>query len=155
VDWTVSSAWIDGDETRVEQILDNLVGNAIKYTPAGGRIMVRVAVDAGQALLEVADTGVGIPPSLIGTVFDLFAQGGQAPDRAGGGLGTGLPLVKALVELHGGTVVVASNGIEGGSVFTVHLPRGAGPADTAAPGVSATPRAAKRRILVVEDDVDT
>jgi signal transduction histidine kinase len=124
--------WVDGDATRLEQILDNLVGNALKYTPAGGRITVRVGPDGQDAVLEVADTGTGIAPEVIEKVFDLFVQGDGGLDRVQGGLGIGLTLVKALTALHGGAVDVESDGPGKGSVFTVH--RGSRPACPASRG---------------------
>jgi CheY-like chemotaxis protein/anti-sigma regulatory factor (Ser/Thr protein kinase) len=146
--------WIHADETRMEQVVQNLVGNALKYTRAGGRIHVRVAADGDEAVLEVVDTGIGIPPELLASIFDPFVQGDQDPDRAQGGLGLGLTLVKALTELHGGTVRAESPGPGKGSVFTVRLPRIAAPKPP--PGrtaVSGGPRA-RRRILVIEDNAD-
>lgn len=120
----VSPAWLDADETRMEQILSNLVGNALKYTPAGGHVAIRVAPDDEAAVLEVADTGMGIPSNLIHKIFDLFMQDDRALHRSEGGLGVGLTLVKALVEIHGGTVEARSDGPGKGSVFIVRLPRG-------------------------------
>jgi PAS domain S-box-containing protein len=150
----VVSIWVDGDETRLEQVLDNLVGNALKYTPPGGQVIVRVSDADGDAVVEVADTGPGIPAHLRETIFDLFVQGERALDRAQGGLGIGLTLVKALVRLHGGTVAVASAAGPEGSLFTIRLPRIAAPATA---GRGASPPAARRttrRILVVEDNED-
>jgi signal transduction histidine kinase len=118
----VVPVWIEADATRIEQILDNLVGNAVKYTPAGGCISLRVRDDDDAAILEVADTGIGMPPALLDEVFDLFVQGAHGIDRADGGLGIGLTLVKTLTTLHGGTVTAASDGPGKGSVFTVRLP---------------------------------
>jgi signal transduction histidine kinase/ActR/RegA family two-component response regulator len=151
----IAPVWIHADETRMEQVVQNLVGNALKYTPAGGRIHVRVAADGDEAVLEIADTGIGIPPELLVSIFDPFVQGDQDPDRAQGGLGLGLTLVKALTELHGGTVRAESPGPGKGSVFTVRLPRIAAPGPP--PGrtaVSGAPRARRRRILVIEDNAD-
>jgi signal transduction histidine kinase len=102
--------WVDADETRMEQIAEHLVGNALKYTRASGRIVVRVRSDGDIALLEVSDTGVGIPPELLGRVFDLFVQGERVRDGSQGGLGLGLTLVRALVAMHDGTVDVTSEG---------------------------------------------
>jgi PAS domain S-box-containing protein len=99
------------DPTRLEQIILNLLTNAVKYTPAGRRIRVTARAEEGQAVLRVADEGVGMSAEAIETIFDLFVQGEQAVDRAQGGLGIGLTLVRALVELHGGSVEAASDGI--------------------------------------------
>lgn len=149
----LSPVWVDADATRIEQIVSNLVTNALKYTPGGGSVTVRLVPDGGVAVLDVADTGVGIPPDLTDKVFDLFVQGHRALDRAQGGLGLGLTLVKRLVELHEGTVAVASD-LGHGSVFTVRLPRIA----PSVRGVESAPLALgddrPRRILVIDDDED-
>jgi CheY-like chemotaxis protein len=150
----VSPVWINADETRVEQILTNLVGNALKYTPAGGQVTVRVTKNREHAVLEVADTGIGIPPGLIGRIFDLFVQGDRLLDRAQGGLGLGLTLVKALVALHGGAVDVKSAGANDGTVFTVRFPSVSAPV-ASRPVVTSSPHAIPgRRILIVEDNED-
>src|SRR4030095_1086870 len=99
-------------------IIDNLIGNAFKYTPGGGRIRITVRRDGGDGVLQVEDTGIGIPPELLPRGFDLFAQGDQRVDRSRGGLGIGLTLVKRLVELHGGSVQASSGGAGQGSRFT-------------------------------------
>jgi CheY-like chemotaxis protein len=145
-------AWVDGDATRLEQVVTNLVSNALKFTPAAGTIRVWVGVEGDAALLRVTDTGVGMAPDLLPRIFDLFVQGDQPPERATGGLGIGLTLVRQLVELHGGHIEAASAGPGQGSVFTVRLPRasGAGP-DGAAARVDG---AAPCRILLVEDNDD-
>ncbi|HWW78088.1 MAG TPA: HAMP domain-containing sensor histidine kinase, partial [Steroidobacteraceae bacterium] len=122
--------WIEGDLVRMEQIVNNIVGNAVKYTPAGGMIRVRVTLDGGDALLRVEDNGYGIAPELLPRVFDLFVQGERTLDRAQGGLGIGLTLVRRLVELHGGTVSASSDGPGRGSAFTVRLPKVASPQNT-------------------------
>ena len=122
--WRIASteAWVMGDRTRLEQIVDNLLHNAIKYTPAGGSIDVGMRIDAGEVLLEVRDSGVGIAPELQPMIFDVLVQGPTSIDRAQGGLGLGLALVKHLSVLHGGAVAVASEGVGRGSVFTLRLP---------------------------------
>ena len=144
---------LDVDVTRIVQVLSNILHNAAKYTPPGGRIDLRAWRDGEQAVLAVADTGVGIEPESIGTVFDMFTQVGHNLERAQGGLGIGLSLVRRLVELHGGSVEVLSGGRGQGSSFTVRLPLGG-------PGV-ASPRAraggdtgGALRILVVDDNAD-
>ncbi len=148
---------VDADSTRLLQIVQNLVGNATKYTPPGGRITVTVERDADKAVLGVRDTGIGIPADLLPRVFDLFVQGDRSLDRTDGGLGIGLTLVKRLVELHGGSVGAASNGPEKGSEFTVRLPlmRGREVA-RGRPGeaVEALP-STRRRLLVVDDNRDS
>ncbi|HET7341251.1 MAG TPA: PAS domain-containing sensor histidine kinase [Methylomirabilota bacterium] len=111
-----------GDAARLEQVVGNLVDNAVKYTPPGGRVDVSVAREGRDAVLRVRDSGKGIPPELLARVFDVFAQEPQALDRSRGGLGLGLALVKRLVELHGGSVAAWSAGPGAGSEFTVRLP---------------------------------
>jgi CheY-like chemotaxis protein len=150
----LAPVWIDADETRIEQILSNLVANAVKYTAAGGDVTIRVKRDGELAMLQVADTGVGIPPNLLERVFDLFVQGEGGLDRRQGGLGIGLTLVKRLVELHGGRVEATSGGPGRGSTLTVSLPAIAAP--IAAPAIMPARRPASRprRILVVEDNDD-
>jgi len=154
VDLDIGTVWVEADETRGQQILENLVGNALKYTPAGGRVTIRVAEEDGQAVLEISDTGAGLPSALLGRIFDLFVQGERALDRAQGGLGIGLTIVKALVVLHGGTVTVRSEGPGHGSVFTVHLPSSSRPGEARRPALPSAPASARRRILIIEDNED-
>jgi PAS domain S-box-containing protein len=113
---------LDADTTRIVQVLSNLLNNAAKYTPAGGRIEVTAWTEPGQALVAVRDSGVGIPAEALATVFDMFTQVRGHLDRAQGGLGIGLSLVRRLAELHGGTVTAASAGQGLGSTFTLSLP---------------------------------
>ena len=135
--------------------LSNLVDNAIKYTPTGGRIHVSVQVEQAEALVRVRDDGAGIPESLLLRVFDLFTQVGAPSGRTRSGLGLGLALVRRLVEMHGGTVWAWSDGEGRGSVFTARLPLALA-APEAPDGGHALPRPAppSRRILVVEDNAD-
>jgi PAS domain S-box-containing protein len=146
-----------GDATRLEQIVNNLLDNALKYTPAGGRVVVRTAAEGGHAIVSVQDTGRGIEPELLPRVFDLFVQEPQSLDRPRGGLGLGLAVVKQLVELHGGTVSAASAGAGRGSEFTVRLPAAVPePPAAAAPDLRrAEARAGTRRVLVIEDNDDS
>jgi signal transduction histidine kinase len=146
---------ICGDLVRLEQVVVNLVANAIKYTPAGGRLRVRLAADGDDAVIGVADDGVGIAADMLPRVFDLFAQVPGTLDRAKGGLGIGLTLVRSLVELHGGRVEATSPGLGQGSTFTVRLPIGDA-RGTARPSMptAAVPRDA-RSILLVEDNPDS
>jgi PAS domain S-box-containing protein len=145
----LADAWIDGDAVRIEQVVTNLLTNAIKYTPTGGAIRVSVRHEPPSALLQVRDEGMGIPPDLLPHIFDLFVQGQRTLDRRAGGLGIGLTLVRRLVELHGGTVAVESS--EEGSRFTIRLPAIEAPLqlgdDTLAPS-------RRRKVLVVEDNHD-
>nr|WP_314546288.1 ATP-binding protein [uncultured Massilia sp.] len=113
---------VDGDHTRLVQVAANLINNAAKYTPEGGRIEVALDAVDGRAQLMVRDNGSGIGPDLLPVVFDLFTQGSRTLDRTQGGLGLGLALVRKLVELHGGRVDAASPGQGSGSTFTVRLP---------------------------------
>jgi signal transduction histidine kinase len=112
-------AWVDADRARIEQIIANLLDNALKFTPPGKAISVAVTMEEGCAALKVADAGEGLAPDALGRVFDLFVQG--QPGHKGG-MGIGLALVKRLAELHGGKVVAASDGIGRGATFTVLLP---------------------------------
>jgi signal transduction histidine kinase len=122
--WEVEAGelWIDADPTRLEQIFDNLLHNAIKYTPAGGSIAVRARAAGTQAVIEVADTGVGIAAEVLPTIFDVLVQGPTAIDRSQGGLGLGLALVKELTALHGGSVDARSAGPGMGCTFTLRFP---------------------------------
>jgi CheY-like chemotaxis protein/anti-sigma regulatory factor (Ser/Thr protein kinase) len=148
--------WVLGDATRLTQVLDNLLQNALKFTDRGGTIAVRVEADAGsqRAVLTVRDTGRGIEAPLLPHLFEPFTQADRSLDRAKGGLGLGLSLVKGLVELHGGEVRASSEGPGRGAEFVVRLPLEPEPA--ALSQLSATPQAAqtRSRILVVEDNRD-
>ncbi len=144
---------IEGDPVRLEQIAVNLLTNAVKYTPRGGRVVVALQQRQGEAELSVRDTGVGLAPEAMAHVFDLFTQAEPPPGGAQRGLGIGLTVVKRLVELHQGRVEVHSEGLGKGAEFTVTLPlavAGASPARPR-PGVNA---ARRRRILLVDDSVD-
>jgi signal transduction histidine kinase len=145
--------WIHADPTRIEQIVANLVGNAVKFTPPGGTIGVSATPSAGGALLAVSDTGIGMPPELCERVFDLFVQGDNGLERSQGGLGIGLTLVRRIAELHGGHALAASDGSGCGSRFTVWLPAIPAPARSAVPAAAAAP-AQPRDIVIVEDNDD-
>lgn len=114
--------WVQGDETRLCQVIVNLLDNAARYTPTGGHIWLEVDKDEREAIVRVRDTGVGISPELLPRVFELFAQADHPGLDVGGGLGIGLALVRKLVAMHGGTVSVASDGPDRGAVFTVRIP---------------------------------
>lgn len=118
----IAPAWISADPTRIEQIVTNLLDNAVKYTPEGGTIFVDIHRNAQHIHLTVRDTGVGISSDLLPHIFEVFVQGDRSLDRAQGGLGIGLSLVKKLVQLHHGKVNVSSEGAGRGSTFTVILP---------------------------------
>lgn len=150
-------AMVVGDAKRLVQVLANLLGNAAKYTPEGGNIVLRTEVERDQIVLTVEDDGIGMSPDLVGCVFDLFTQAERTSDRSSGGLGLGLALVKNLVELHGGTVACASAGLGLGSRFTVTFPRqvaASGTVDSEC-GIKGGVAAAKPlKILIVDDNVD-
>src|SRR5688572_1763563 len=149
----VTPAWVDADRARVEQVFSNLLDNAIKFTPAGKRISVGVRQQGDNAVLQVSDEGEGLAPGLIDTAFGLFVQGERGLDRAAGGLGVGLALVKRLTELHGGSVSAAGAGRGKGATLTVTLPAvlpSPKPA-TSEPRIAI----ASRRVLIVEDNDDT
>jgi two-component system CheB/CheR fusion protein len=142
---------VDGDAARLAQVLGNLLQNAAKFTPRGGRVRVAAEDREGRAVITVRDTGIGIPPDVLPRLFQPFMQEERSLARTRGGLGLGLALVKGLVELHGGTVRVASAGEGCGSEFTVELPLAVRRPSGAEPVGRAGPR---RRILLVEDNVD-
>ena len=146
--------WIEGDQVRLEQIVNNIVGNAVKYTPTGGNIRVRVTAEGGDAVLRVEDDGFGIAPDLLPRVFDLFVQGERTLDRAQGGLGIGLTLVQRLVALHGGTVAATSEGPGRGSVFTVRLPKVSMPMSIQSLATPDHCDGFARRVLIIEDNQD-
>ena len=123
-------AFVEGDKTRLVQVLSNLLNNAAKYTPHNGEIVLALEVRADHVHLSVSDNGSGIAPSLLTHIFELFTQAERTPDRAQGGLGLGLSLVKSIVNLHGGEVQAKSEGLGKGSVFTVTLPLIKKPSDT-------------------------
>lgn len=146
------AAWVDADPTRLEQIIANLLDNALKYTPPGGSINVSVRVEGGEAVLAVADSGIGIAPELIPYVFDMFVQGARTLDRAQGGLGVGLALVRQLAAMHGGRVSVSSQGSGLGSCFELGLPLVDAPA--LAIEAPAPVAASRQSVLLIEDNPD-
>jgi signal transduction histidine kinase/ActR/RegA family two-component response regulator len=146
--------WVNADETRMAQVIDNLLTNAVKYTPAGGKVMMTIRCEGDDAMIRVADTGIGIGPALLPRIFDLFVQGEPTRDRAKGGLGIGLTLVKRLVEMHGGSVEACSEGPGRGSAFTVRLPRLTVPVTAVAPEPTRAAPKSGRRVLLVEDSAD-
>ena len=149
----LDAGWVDGDSTRLEQITSNLLDNALKYTPSGGRIEVRTWTENDDVVLTVRDSGVGITADLLPHVFDVFVQGSSTLDRAQGGLGIGLSLVRRLAELHGGSIEADSKGPGGGSTFTLRLPRIEHLAPvTVAP--AAVPQHGKPSVLLIEDNDD-
>jgi signal transduction histidine kinase/ActR/RegA family two-component response regulator len=148
---------VDADPVRVDQIVTNIVTNAIKYTPEGGHVRVDMGEEGEEAWIRVVDDGVGIAPDGIGSIFELFAQAENAIGRAQGGMGIGLALVRNLAELHDGTVTAKSDGVGKGSEFVVRLPLAAAEqraAAAAAPSTRPAAPAAPRRIAIVEDNKD-
>jgi signal transduction histidine kinase/CheY-like chemotaxis protein len=148
---------VRGDVTRLMQCVVNLLNNAIKFTPSGGRVQVRVAREGATAVIEVRDTGVGITADNLQRIFDLFVQERHSGHHGNTGLGIGLALTRRLVELHGGTIVARSDGLGHGSCLRIELPAVKGPLPTETPAPSAEPAAAPAtgaRLLVVDDNRD-
>jgi len=156
---------VTGDAARLQQVLWNLLTNAVKFTPAGGRIIVSMELDAEQAEVRVQDTGIGIKPGFLPRVFERFRQGDGSTTREHGGLGLGLSIVRNLVELHGGSITAHSDGEGLGATFTLRLPalhmdRSALPADVTAsrrrpPAPEAVVSLHGTTVLVVDDDPDS
>jgi CheY-like chemotaxis protein/two-component sensor histidine kinase len=151
---------VNADAVRLEQVIVNLLTNAAKYTADGGTIQLAAERDGDDALLRVRDSGIGIEPELLPHVFALFSQGSTTLDRAKGGLGIGLALVKYLVEMHGGSVTARSDGPGTGSEFIVRLPLASGePAaeceQPLLPGMGADAAEDSLRVLVVDDNRDS
>ncbi|HBI69141.1 MAG TPA: hybrid sensor histidine kinase/response regulator [Massilia sp.] len=155
LDQPLDAATVKGDHKRLVQVVANLLNNANKYTPEGGRIELRLRQDDGDYVLTVSDDGIGMEPALVARVFDLFSQAERTPDRSQGGLGLGLALAKSLVELHGGSVQAESAGLGKGSSFTVRLPRNTQDlpvsiAQSRGQATAATPL----KVLLVDDNLD-
>ncbi len=148
---------LEADQTRLTQVIGNLLHNAAKYSQGPSRVWLSAAREGNEIVVRIKDEGVGIRPELLPHIFDLFVQGDRSLERSQGGLGIGLTVVRRLVELHGGTISVHSEGVGKGSEFVVRLPalpESAQPNHTAkASGPSSAPRSA-RRVLVVDDNVD-
>ncbi len=149
--------WLDADSTRISQAVSNLLNNAAKYTPDGGRITLTARRDGGEAVVTVADNGLGIPGDMLPKVFDLFTQVDRHLERSKGGLGIGLALVRRLVDMHGGSITAESAGLNNGSAFTIRLPLAVGVTDD--PALAAARAKAEvaeaLHILVVDDNVDS
>jgi signal transduction histidine kinase/CheY-like chemotaxis protein len=151
----VRPVWVDGDSARLEQVVTNLVTNAVRYTPAGGHVRVTTEAAGPDAVLRVEDDGVGISEETLPFVFELFFQVERPLSRPQGGLGLGLTLVRRLVELHGGTVQAASGGPGKGAAFVVRLPAVPAPAVATVPAVSEAPAGREHgHVLLVEDSAD-
>jgi CheY-like chemotaxis protein len=147
--------WVLGDETRLAQCLHNLLENAVRFTDPGGSIALSAFAEQGQAVVSVADSGIGIEPATLATLFRPFSQGDRSLERKRGGLGLGLSIVKVLVEAHGGTVEAASEGPGRGATFTVRLALQPELPALAAPPTRAREVLRQSRVLVVEDNRDT
>lgn len=150
-------ATVVGDPERIHQILANLLTNAIKFTPSGGRVELRCTTEGREGVITVRDTGEGIPPDFIQHIFERFSQADRSRGRRFGGLGLGLSIVYHLVELHGGRVTAESPGPGGGTTMTVRLPLANEATKTRvrAPGIAIAPvRLSGMRVLLVEDDVN-
>jgi two-component system CheB/CheR fusion protein len=150
--------YLDADPVRLAQIFSNLLHNACKYTPPGGSISLVAEAQGGEVVANVKDTGIGICPEQLGSIFEMFTRADTTLERSRDGLGIGLTLVKRLVEMHGGTIEAHSEGEGWGSEFSVRLPRLAGkPAAHERPVATANvgPGPARHRVLVVDDNVDS
>lgn len=152
----VRQLWLHGDKTRLAQAVGNVLGNAAKYTPTGGNISLHVAREGSEAVIAIADNGMGIPPAMQSSIFEMFTQVREHVTRAQGGLGIGLALVQQFVAMHDGSVTVASEGAERGSTFTLRLPLLAEPQEARPAPSESLPQAqdARLRVLVVDDNVD-
>jgi two-component system CheB/CheR fusion protein len=154
VDLPAEPLHVNGDATRLSQVVGNLLQNAVKFTPSGGRVVVSLQVQDGSARLSVRDSGAGIEPHMLERLFQPFMQAKDGPARSKSGLGLGLALVKALVERHGGSVTASSEGPGRGSDFVVVLPLGSEESAIAEPRLEKSGGWARRRVLVIEDNVD-
>jgi len=157
-----NTAFVEGDPVRLEQVINNLLTNAIKYTPNGGKLVVTIEIKGDDVVLRVKDDGLGIPAELLPRIFELFTQADRSLDRSQGGMGIGLTLVRSLVEMHGGTVAAHSDGPGRGSEFTVMLPRVNVPTQETALGGGNGDHPVRtngedhgsRHVLIVEDQPD-
>jgi PAS domain S-box-containing protein len=154
-DLPAEPVWLQADPVRLAQIFSNLLNNAAKFTRERGRIRLAVERTAKEVAISVQDNGRGIPEEMLPVIFDIFAQGERAGHSQGGGLGIGLSLVKGLVELHGGTVSVRSDGPDAGSEFVVRLPLGEAEQEEVAKSASPPVNVTKRRLLVADDLKDS
>ena len=159
IEWPNEAVWLDADPTRLTQVFSNLLTNSAKYMRPGGQIKFSACLQSDSIVVSVRDTGMGIPADMLGTVFDMFTQINRTLDRAQGGLGIGLSLVKTLVEMHGGLVQATSGGIDLGSEFTVMLPTASKlaaelPTPPAQAGAADRVEPVRHRVLVVDDNID-
>lgn len=148
--------WLDVDPVRMTQVLENLLSNSAKYSESGSAITLSARLEGGEAVIQVTDTGLGIPADMLGEVFEMFTQVNRTLVQAQGGLGIGLALVRQFVEIHGGTVVAESAGLGHGSTFSIRLPARTTASGLGAPRLAESATAPKlRRILVVDDNEDS
>ncbi|WP_051933467.1 ATP-binding protein [Massilia sp. BSC265] len=154
VDMRSPEAVVLGDKKRLVQVVVNLLNNAAKYTPPGGKVSLSAETREGQLVLAVSDNGLGIEPELLPQVFDLFRQARRTADRSQGGLGLGLALVRSIMTLHGGQVSGHSEGIGKGACFTLTLPLHAGEAQARVPLDAARGQAERVPLMIVDDNVD-
>ena len=162
VDLPPEPIWVEADRARLAQVLSNVLNNAAKYTGDGGRIDLTAAREGGDAIFRVRDTGIGIPPSMLSRIFDLFTQVDRSLDRSEGGLGIGLTLSRRLMEMHGGAVEARSEGPGRGSEFLLRLPAVHGPESRSEPAAGSNGASAdaaepsrRSRVLIVDDNVDS
>lgn len=157
LDMPADPLWVEGDLTRLAQVVSNLLNNAAKYTSPGGHIRLTVRRQNGHADIEVADNGLGIDADMLPRVFDLFTQADRHLDRSQGGLGIGLALVSKLVEMHGGTSRAVSEGRDKGSIFTVSLPLIDEQGAAIGKGLQKTQKKtmAPMKVLIVDDNIDS
>ena len=148
--------YVEGDSTRLSQVLQNLLNNAAKYTPPGGQITLRAERAGDAAIISVRDTGIGIPPTMLDRVFEMFTQVDRGSSLSQGGLGIGLALAQQLTQMHGGRIDVTSEGTGRGSEFSVRLPLCASPSSVVElpDRAGSLHRSARRRILVADDNID-
>jgi signal transduction histidine kinase len=156
IDLPKDPVWLEADHTRLSQVIGNLLNNAVKYTPEGGLIRLSARADGDDVVIGVTDNGIGIPRDMLSAVFQLFAQVDQHLDRARGGLGIGLALVRQLVLLHGGTVEAESAGLNRGSTFTIRIPLSVDRISEAASGAGTEESATTHgmKVLIVDDMIE-
>lgn len=146
------ATWVEGDQTRLQQVFDNLVSNAVKFTKVGDQIIIRTRRMGKQVAIEVMDTGEGIAQEQLPRVFEAFSQADRSLDRARGGLGLGLSLVRGIVELLGGSVSASSGGVGKGATFVITLPVIEAPFQESANAIGASATVPRLRVLVIEDN---
>jgi PAS domain S-box-containing protein len=149
---TLEPIYVSADKVRLGQCIANVLVNAAKYTPDGGEIRIRPHLEGNAAVVEITDNGIGVEPEFLPRIFELFAQSERGLDRAQGGLGVGLTVCKQIVELHGGSVIASSPGVDRGSTFTIRLPLAAQPA--MAPRAAELQPDSLLRVLIVDDNRD-